>query len=253
MSRITQRGATSPLALQANGVFQSSTDASLLTLCGTRWDLADGREIRLGQAGAATTVAAGVLYQTAAMIANHQNLAVTAFQAYSANGNVPAKVTATLGGTAVTANQYAGGYLVVNDAVGEGQTLRIASNTAQANASGSVVITLEDGPNTALTTASEVSLVPQSCTGIIINPTAATGELAGAGIYPIAASTFGWFATKGVWSVLNGDANLTAGSAISPSNATAGAVENGVIAQGFVGRALLAGVDTEYRPVVLNI
>lgn len=253
MSRITQRGATSPLALQSNGSFQSSIDDSLLTLCGTRWDLADGREIRLAQVAVGTTVAAGVLYQTAALIANHQNLVVTAYQAYSNNGNVPAKVTVTLGGTAVTANQYAGGYLVVNDANGEGQTLRIASHPAQSNTTGDVAITLEDGPNTALTTSSEVCLVPQSCTNIVINPTTPTGEIAGAGIYPISAESYGWLATKGVWSILNADANLTAGSAISPSNATAGGVENGVIAQGFVGRALLAGVDTEYRPVVLNI
>jgi hypothetical protein len=253
MSRITQRGATAPLAIQANGTFQSSTDTSLATLLGTRWDLSDGREVRLAGIASGTTVAPGLLYQTAALVANHQNLAVTAFQAYSANGNVPAKVTATLGGTAVTANQYAGGYLVVNDANGEGQTLRIASHPAQATTNGSVVITLEDAPNTALTTSSEVCLVPAPASNCIINPTSGTGELAGAGFYPIAASSYGFLATKGVWSVLNADANLTAGSAISPSNATAGAVENGVIAQGFVGRALLAGVDTEYRPVVLDI
>ena len=34
MSNITQRGATSPFGLQANGTFQSSTDASLATLVG---------------------------------------------------------------------------------------------------------------------------------------------------------------------------------------------------------------------------
>lgn len=252
MSRITQRGATGPLALVANGTFQTSTDPSLATLVGTRWDLSDGREVRLVSVASGTTVVPGKLYQSAALIANHQNLTVTAVQAYSANGNTPAKVTATLGGTAVTANQYAGGFLIVNDNNGEGQTLRISSNAAQSSTTGDVVITLEDGPTTAITTASQVSLVPADGANVIINPTTATGALAGASLYDMAASSYGFLVSKGISAVLN-DGNLTIGSAVSPSNAVAGAVEDGVIAQGFVGRAVYTGVDTEYRAVYLNI
>lgn len=252
MSRITQRGATGPIALVANGTFQSSTDSSLGTLLGSRWDLSDGREVRLGQAAAGTTVVPGKMYQSAAVIADHQNLDVTAYQAYSANGNVPAKVTATLGGTAVTANQYRGGFLIVNDNNGEGQTLKIASHPA-ADASASLAITLEDGPTTAITAASEVSLMPADGSGIIIMPTTATGAVFGASMYNIAAGAYGFFVTKGIQAVLNADAALTIGSAVSCSNATAGAVENGVIAQGFVGTAAYTGVDTEYRAVFLNL
>lgn len=252
MSRISQRGANAPLGLQANGTFQTSTDEALATLVGSRWDLSDGREVRLVSVAAGTTVVPGKLYQSAALIANHQNLAVTAFQAYSANGNVPAKVTATLGATLVTANQYAGGFVIVNDNNGEGQTLKIASHPA-ADASASLAITLEDGPTTALTAASEISLVPADGANVIINPTTATGSLAGASLYNMAAETFGFLVTRGVTAVLNADAALTIGSAVSPSNAVAGAVENGVIAQGFVGRAVYTGVDTEYRAVALNI
>ena len=243
MSRITQRGATGPLALVANGTFQTSTDSSLGTLLGSRWDLSDGREVRLGQAAAATTVVPGKMYQSAAVVADDQNLTVTAYQAYSANGNVPAKVTATLGSSAVTANQYRGGFLIVNDNNGEGQTLKIASHPA-ADAAASLAITLEDGPTTAITTASHVSLHPADGTGIIIMPTTATGAVFGASMYNIAASAYGFFVTKGIQAVLNADAALTIGSAVSCSNATAGGVENGVIAQGFIGTAAYTGVDT---------
>lgn len=253
MSRITQKGATGPLALTAGGTFQSSTDASLETLVGSRWDLADGREVILVQAGAATTIAAGLLYQDAAIIGDHQNIAVTAFQAYSANGNVPAKVTVTLGGTAVTANQYAGGFVVVNDVNGEGQTLRIASHPA-ADASASLVITLEDAPNTALTTSSEVCLIPQHGNGVIISPTTQTNVVAGVGLYPIAASAYGFLTSKGLTSCLSDAAAPAAsGAAISPSNATAGAVEAAVLAQGVIGNAVQAGVSTEYRTVFINV
>ena len=70
MSGITQKGATSGLSLTANGSFQSSTDSSLSTLVGTRWDLSDGREVILVSASSATTVASGKLYQDAAIITN---------------------------------------------------------------------------------------------------------------------------------------------------------------------------------------
>ena len=252
MSRITSRGATGPVALVANGTFQTSTDSSLATLVGTRWDLSDGREVILVSSSSATTVAPGKLYQDAAIVPNHQDLTVTAVQAYSANGNTPAKITVTLGATAATANQYQGGFLIVNDNNGEGQTLRIASHPA-ADLSASLAVTLEDGPVTALTTASQVCLLSAHGKDVIINPTTPTGATVGASLYAFAASTYGFLVTKGVTAVLNADAALTVGSAVSASNATAGGVENGVIAQGFVGTAVQTGVDTEYRAVFVNV
>lgn len=242
MSRITQKGQGAPLSL-----FKTDTDTSLETLLGARFDLADGREVILVQAGSATTVAPGLLYQAPAIVANHQNIAVAAAAAAGAT-----QITVTLGNTEATANQYAGGYVVVNDANGEGQTLRIASHPA-AEASASLVVKLEDAVVVPLTTSSEVCLIANPANGIIINPTTPTGIPVGVGLYPIAASAYGFIVSKGITSLLNADANLTVGSAISPSNATAGAVENGVISQGFVGRALQAGVDTEYRACFIDL
>lgn len=244
MSLITQKGQGAPFSL-----FQTSTDVSLETLLGARFDLADGREVILVQSEASTTVVPGKLYQAPAIVANHQNIAVTAFVAASATG--PSKVTVTLGATAVTANQYAGGFVVVNDANGEGQTLRINSHPA-ADSSASLVITLEDNASVALTTSSEVCLIANPANGIIINPTTATGIPVGVGLYTIAASAYGFIISKGVTSLL-ADVAITAGAAISPSNAVAGAVESGVIAQGFIGRALQTAVDTEYRTCFIDL
>lgn len=249
MSRITQKGATGPVALVANGAFQTSTDSSLATLVGTRWDLSDGREVMLVRAGDA--VAAGKLYQDAAIVPNHQNLAVTAYTAYSNNGNVPAKVTVTLGATAATANQYAGGFVVVNDVTGEGQTLRIASHPA-ADSAASLAITLEDGATVALTTSSEVCLIPPHGKDIIIFPTTDTGAVAGVGLYTIAAASYGFVTTKGLTSCL-ADQPITVGASLSPSGSVAGAVKIGVLADGLIGNANQAGVDTEYRSVFINV
>ena len=253
MSRITQKGATGPLSLTANGLFQTSTDADLLTLVGTRWDLSDGREVILVKAGSGTTIASGKLYQDAAIVPNHQNLDVTAFTAYSANGNVPAKITVTLGNTAATANQYRGGFVIVNDVTGEGQTLRIASHPA-ADASASVVITLEDGANTALGASSEICLLPPHGQDVIIYPTTPTGAVAGVALCPIAASSYGFLTTKGLTSCL-AEGTITVGTSISPSTSVAGAVATTTATTIWtsVGYANQAGVDTEYRCVFVNV
>lgn len=258
MSRITQRGATGPLPFQANGTFQTSTDTSLETLLGSRWDLSDGREVALGQPATGTTVAEGKLYQNAALIADHQNLATTAVVAYSANGNIPASVTATLGATAVTANQYQGGYLAVVDGTGEGQILKIASHPA-ANGGATCKFTLEDGPATALVAAtSEVSLIPATGNGLIIHPTTPSNSVFGLGLYPIAAGSYGFFLTKGIGNAL-GDATTPAvGCAISWSAATAGAIgatpyAGNVLTGAVIGQTAILSVSAEYRPVNMNI
>lgn len=249
MSSITQRTAVGPLALVANGLFQTSTDANLATLVGTRFDTSDGREVTLVKNGAVALVS-GVLTQDAAIVPNHQNIAVAAYQAYSANGNVPAKVTVTLGATAATANQYAGGFVVVNDANGEGQTLRIASHPA-ADASATLAITLEDGANTALTTSSEVCLLPAHGKDVIVQPTTVTGAQVGVTLCPIAASAYGFVVSRGIVSCLAGGA-IGVGLGISIGTA-AGSVSVAAATTARLGFAAQAGVDTEYRAVYVNI
>jgi hypothetical protein len=249
MSSITQRGATGPVSLVANGLFQTSTDASLATLVGTRWDLSDGREVTLVKNGAVALVS-GVLTQDAAIVPNHQNIAVTAYTAYSANGNVPAKVTVTLGATAATANQYAGGFVVVNDANGEGQTLRIASHPA-ADASATLAITLEDGANTALTTSSEVCLLPAHGANVIVQPTTVTGAQVGVTLCPIAAGAYGFVVSRGIVSCLAQGA-IGVGLGISIGS-VAGSVAVAAATTARLGFAAQAGVDTEYRAVYVNI
>ena len=254
MSRITQKGATGPLSLVANGAFQVSTDSSLETLVGSRWDTSDGRELKLVQAGGVALVA-GVVVQNAAIIANHQGLDITAIQTYSANGNQPYKITATLGGTAVTANQYAGGFAVINVGTGKGQTLRIASHPAQATTNGAVVLTLEEAPLTALSTSdSEVSLIPADGNGVVITPTTLTNSVSGITLYALDASEYGFIVTKGIVSCLSDAAAPAAsGVAVSPSNATGGAVESGVVAQGIIGNAVQAGVSAENFAIYVNV
>lgn len=257
MSRITQKGANGPLAFQANGQFQSSTDINLATLVGTRWDLSDGREVILVSNSAASATTVGQLYQDAAIVPNHQNIAVSSFTAYSNNGNVPASLVVTLGNTLITANQYQGGFVVVNDVTGEGQTLRIASHGAAA-ASGTVSIVLEDGPNTALTSSSEVCLIPAHGANVVPFPIVATGAAVGIGLYPIpAASTsapsFGFMTSKGITSALSDAAVAPVGAGISQSVTIVGAVTLSNGTNAVIGYANQTAVSTEHRSVVVNL
>jgi hypothetical protein len=253
MSQITQRGATGPLAIYAGGSFQSSTDLNLGTLTGTRWDLEDGREVILVSTDSATTTVAGKLYQDAALIANHQSLVTTAFTAYSSNGNTPASVSLTLGGTLTTVNQYQGGFAVVTSGAGLGQTLIIAGNTAQANTVGTVVVTLEDNPGVALDTSSRVSLVPSHGSNVIIGPTTITNVPCGIALYAIAVSSFGFLLTKGITAALSDVSVAGVGQSISPSITTAGATTLSGGTAAVIGYTAIAAVSAQTKPVFLNI
>jgi hypothetical protein len=204
----------------------------------------DGRIFRYCKAGG-TTLVAGKLQQAPAIVANHQNLACTAASAGATS------VTVTLGATAATANQYAEGYLVINDVDGEGYTYKIKSHPA-ADASATLTLTLEDPLFEALTANSEACLIANPYNGVIVAPASASSSAVGVALKEITNGQYGWLVTHGVTSCLS-DGAVSVGAALSPSNAVAGAVESGVIGQGVVGQALQAGVDTEYRAVFITI
>ena len=260
-TRITQRSAVAGLE-----PFSTTTDAGFATLVGQRFDLNDGRQVALVQ-NAGSAIGPGLMVQGPATVANHQTLTVTAVQAYSANGNTPATVTATLGATATTLNEYALGLMVVKSGTGAGQTLRIASHPAAAGDATGVVFTLADVPVTALDTTSVVNLIKVAhgsangtdftTNGVIINPTTSTGQLVGATYYNLPASTatvatYGFVATKGVWAVLN-DANTAANLPLMRSSNTAGALMTFASTGANVGYAIQAGVSTDYGAVFLNV
>lgn len=267
MSRITEKGATGPLSL-----FNTSTDLSLGNATGAKFDSSDGREFVIVQNGG-TALVSGNLIQSPAKIGTttgHQNLA-TSTAAIGAT-----TVTVTLGGTAATASQYAGGFVIFNAGTGAGQTLKIASHPAQTSTSGTVVLTLED-PIQVATLASDTksSLVLNqygsqnganaSTSGVIVMPTTNTGSPIGVTLYPIPATTttggvnslgvpsYGLIQTKGLVACLN-DANTAIGLDLMPSANTAGALQTYVAATNTrVGTATQAGVTTEKRLITIQL
>lgn len=238
MSQFTGYVQVSPQAIHA-------TDDEQQMDLGSRAILKDGREFVYVKAGASALVA-GKLQQAPAIVANHQNIAVAAAAAVGATS-----VTVTLGATAATADQYAGGFLVINDAAGEGYIYEIKSNPA-ADASASLELTLADPIVEALTTSSEACLLPSLYNGVIINPTTATNAPVGVAVSDIPASNYGWVQVKGIVSALN-DSATAVGLGLAPSGSVAGALATVAATTNQVASALQAGVDTEYRAVFLNL
>ncbi len=262
MSRLSQRGQGAFFDL-----FQTSTDGSCDVLVGARFDSSDGREFVVVQ-NAGTALLSGNLIQGPAKIANHQTIAVVTFTAASVPNGTLAQVTATLGNTLTTLNQYALGYAVVNAGTGIGQTLKIASNSAVA---GNAVVTIkfEDNPGVALDNTSKLCLhlnpygsqngTDFRTSGVIINPhAAATGSVVGVTLYPVAATTttvlsYGLIQTKGIVACLN-DANTNIGVDLMPSTNTDGAVMTYAAATGSrVGTSTQAGVTTESRLITIQL
>lgn len=249
MSRLTQNGQGSPLAL-----FSQSTDTSLETMTGSRFVSSDGREFVLVLVGAAD-IQDALLVQSPAIIANHQNMAMAA-ASNVATGST--SISVTLGGTAATANQYRGGFAIINAGTGIGQTLRIASNPAQTSTSGTLVVSLEDATTNSLATAdSKVSLIANPYLGVIVAPvTTLTGTLVGVTHYPVTAANYALLTTKGL-NALFSESNIAtvAGAGIIGAAATAGWGRSATGSSGLkqVAYAAQAAVSAESRAVIVDL
>lgn len=237
---------TSPAQAIDSDIFQDS-DVQQMDL-GTKVVAADGREYRYVKAGG-TALVAGKVYDGPANSTDFANISVASAAAAGATS-----ITVTLGSTAATANQFAGGVVVVNDVDGQGFTYTIDSHPA-ADASASLVLTLHpDEPVvTALTTSSQVTLIPNQYNGVIIHAATETGIPVGVAVQNITASQYGFIQTRGPVSALC-DANVAAlGQQVDASTTTDGSVTLGTVATAGIGYALAQGVSTEYNPIFLNI
>lgn len=269
MSRITQKGQGAPMA-----IFSTSTDLSLGTMVGTRFDLADGREVVLVQ-NAGTALGSGVGVQGPAAQANAVGLspATSGTTGYSASYPIAAAIGGKViqiasGATAILVNRFQGGYLNVVEGTGLGQTLKIQANTGVSTTT-ACVITLEDAFTVATSTDSRFTLTlnpygghngtDYTTDGVIISPaTTLTGEIVGVSLYPIAASTatvaqFGFIQTKGPAAVL-GSSTVALGLDVGLPSGTAGAVLAYAVATGpRVGTTMVATASAKYNMVNLDL
>lgn len=221
------------------GIYETSSTAK--GRVGTKRVLGDA-VFRYCKAGAAD-LGIGMLAVQATPAANHQNVAVAA--AVSADAQT---VTVTLGATAATLNQYADGTLVVSDSTGEGTSYRIQSNPA-ADASATLTLTLYDKVHTALDTTSECCLIPNPWVGTVITQTDQADNPAGTPLVAVTATYYYWSLTAGVGPAL-ADETVSQGALVTIGTSVQGAVEaQDAAGEALVGRAVIALVDEEYRPI----
>lgn len=241
---------TSPATLLDFSPFETRTQADSSHNIGEFVRLSDERTFRYTRVGA-SNISKGKLQLAPAPKTNHHNMAVGA--AVATGGK---QVSLTPGATAVVVDEYDEGYLVVNDVDGEGQTYKVNSNPAAAQST-AFTVTLFDPISVALTTNSEASLVHNRWNGVV-EAASTTRRPAGVPLISLLAGDYGWLQTHGVSGVLC-DTATTLGAPQGSSASVAGAISDmddilGASSDVLVGWAdIMAGVDTEYRPITLLI
>jgi len=205
-----------------------------------------GRTFVYAKNGAAG-LAQGKLNIQATPTANHQNIAL---QAAAPAGSK--EVSVTLGATLASLNQYEDGYLFVTDETGEGTGYKIRSNPA-ADSAGTLTLTLYDAIHEALTTSSEVCLIPNPYNGVILAIADQLDRPAGVALNAITAAYYFWIQTGGPCAIL-ADETIAQGGEVTIGSSVVGAVELlDAAGEPPVGIAIIAGVDEEYRPIHLSI
>ena len=191
-------------------------------------------------------VTAGKCVTHAASIAHHFDLTPTAGVAAGETA-----ISVETAGTDITLNQYAGGYLYVNDAAGEGQMLRIRSNPAHDHsADASIVITTYDDLATAITTSSRVTLIADPLSALIVQAATTTGATMGVTVVDMAASHFGWMAVSGPQAVLTSGTLVVGNHAVPLGAAGAVGPAAGDVIQ-VIGTVMIVNVTTDYSLINL--
>ena len=228
---------------------------------GTKAVLPDGRTFYYAKNSSTAITTAGQIVDGIAAVAAH-DMDVAATEAHSGGDTTISLEVPT---TDLTLNQYADGYLCINDGPGQGEVYRIKSHPAHdASADNTVIFTIDepDGIRTALTTASLFGIVYNPYTDVKIidgDGTMTTGPL-GVTTIPVTASYYCWLQTSGVASVLSGAVVAIVGDAIGVSQASgeSGAFDLWDVSTNEdtrpIGHAMsIPSVDTDNQIVMLDI
>lgn len=206
----------------------------------------DGRTYRYASAGG-SNLAPGKLNVNADGNADATNKTIAASAAIGAT-----VLTVDVGGS-ITANVYAGGFLTINDATGEGITYAVTGNTGRTGA-GEITVNLQEPVQVALTVdVSEYTLTVNSFASVVISATDQADQPVGVANVTVTAAYYFWSQTGGTCSALADEA-YARGAALTIGTGVAGAFEAlDAAGEPEVGTAIMAAVDTEYQPVWLSM
>jgi hypothetical protein len=231
--------------ITSQDLYSSSSDK--LHDLGQRAITSDGREFRYCKAG--ELLVTGDLYTNSAVSTNFVSMATPSASAINTSD-----VEVTLGGTAVTANLFDEGYLIVSAGTGIGQQFQILSHDVQATTTGACTFTIKGELAVALVAASStVTVVKNPYDSIVKSPVTPTGIAVGVAVYAIASGEYGWIQTGGLAGILM-DATTTGAdtSGVSPTTTTAGTATLAVTTDARIGNSLqMTSVSAAVAPIQL--
>lgn len=195
---------------------------------GTRITRQDGNEYVYSHFGADTN--RGVLVATdmsESSDADQDNTMIAPASAVTTtDGTIGSKfIEATY--ASVTANQFAGGYLLTTDDTGEGYTYRIKGNTATNDpASGNIRIELYDPLQVAIDATTDAIIQGSLYANLEIAVDGTDDVLAGVTVstMDVSVAAYGWVCVKGVVGILVGTTAPALGDIVALSSEVSGAV-----------------------------
>lgn len=224
----------------------------------------DGRVYRVARAGGTITVGDLVV-----AVPNEEDIAATEFGADTSTAPIAGeggavgdtKVRIADDVTGVTADEYAGGYLNITDAAGEGYQYKIKSNEATGTAGTGWLVTLYDPIKVALTNASVGTMTAHWLDGVVVHTAADYGGTAtqfcvGRAMIGASSGYYFWVQTWGPALVQAGAGAFVAGSPVQlaeDDNGSGQTVVSGENRIQVIGTALEATADTVWGPVFLQI
>jgi len=190
-------------------------------ILGDRKPLGLGKEVMLVQLGGVAVPCANMV-QAAALVANHQNRAVSVTASIDAT-----EVFISLGATSASQDQYADGTLLITCGTGTARSYMIQGHPAWAASTSAAKVILKDKLELALNTTSITVLISNKAKGVVITPDCAeaTACVQGVTLTSAAASSFVYVGVRGEWPVKMIGGNLIGGQVcVGGSAVTTGAV-----------------------------
>lgn len=229
-------------------IYQQSTVANA-ELIGQVASTSDGRNFRYSRA--AGNLVNGQITEPAAVTAGYANRTLAA-----AAPKDSTQLFVPLGTTAL-ADQFVGFWLIVNDGTGEGQgAYYVTGNTAAtAGNSNTTLVTISGALRVALTTGSDVTLLPNQESNVVAHTASAAVPTAGAPVIAVTTGNYFWNQVGGMASLLIDGTTVTKNAGVIASGTVVGAVglELAATITQRIGFAPELAVSTEYSPIVLTI
>jgi len=230
-----------------------SISATQNYLLGTIRELADGRRFRYAKAGA-SNITRALMQQSAALDTHFSDITQTGHAQVAAATSITTLCTT---GSAVAANYFAGGRLIVTTGTNLGDSYPIISSALESTDT-LMDLVLGEPLRNAIAATDKVTLIPNRWFNTIVVPvTTATGAAAGVPLVDVTAAYFYWAQTKGPCPIIvdTGDTLVVGGKGgIPATNAVAGAVGTATAtAYAFPFYGMVMSIGTAAEPALINL